>query len=341
MVDTANHADQTSVRGPPLASRPHTFRVIVLLFLHSLLLFLALVVLPAHLLWRKAVKQYGNVNAQPIESADHSVAAYDAVQSSTLNTDSALRNMITALRILFTSLQSDVVAMTWIKKGFRSTFAAIVLLQGWFLARFKGWWDEAEAMDHGDRDEVLKRRNIGMAKQMEVNDSSLLQTSNSLAFAECHYDHVCTASSNCILLCCHHPLRCSCCPVSRQTFLSSDLMSVSCLRQCTDTLLLAGYLSILTALPAMHLLGTSERNWIKSFSRASAIVEIRRTTPRFYILGYTITCTLLGSLVGSAGLLLDWEKAWQVSFDSYPLFSLITPYRCILCLQFWEHALDY
>lgn len=160
-----------SIKGPPLASRSHTLQVLVMLTLNSFLLLLCFYVLPAHLLWRRALKQHAIVTTAR-EGDEELIAtsniAFDAVVNASAYSTSSTRNIFTAFRLLFTIPLKDVTAVAWIQRSFRSSLAAVVLSQGWFVARFKGWWDEAEAMDRGDRDEVLKRRRIGIAKQMEV-----------------------------------------------------------------------------------------------------------------------------------------------------------------------------
>jgi len=168
-----NGKPDKSIKGPLLASRSHTLQVLVMLSLNSFLLLMCLYILPAHLLWRRALKQHslatqGDQSQQYNETSVLSDIAFDAVVKATAESTSATRNIMTAFQLLFSIPMKDATAVGWIQRSFRSTLAAVVLSQGWFVARFKGWWDEAEAMERGDRDEVLKRRRIGIGKQMEV-----------------------------------------------------------------------------------------------------------------------------------------------------------------------------
>lgn len=186
-----------SIKGPALASTAHTFQLVVMLALNSVLIGLLVILLPAHLLWRKALAQHhqlaqstsgiaeaaGNATASTFGSAlpdGMSAHAYDAVLQSTARADSFARNMIASLGLLFGAPRSDTVATTWVARAIRSTLAAVLLSQGWFVARFRGWFDEAEAMERGDRDEVLHRRRSGIAKKMEVGSRRKRTTAHML-----------------------------------------------------------------------------------------------------------------------------------------------------------------
>ncbi|PWN34437.1 uncharacterized protein FA14DRAFT_161818 [Meira miltonrushii] len=285
-IDQAKGANPQngSIKGPPLGSSSHTLQLLVMLTLNSILIFLCLIVLPAHMLWREASKQ--NLALKNNEdSITVSPLAKQAYDSSLENVNSARQNLITAFKLLFSTPNSDSTAIKWIKRGNRSTLAALILSQSWFVARFKGWWDEAEAMERGDREEVMKRRRIGIGKQMEhvTMTSFVLPLIAIVIYA--------------VLVLCGAP------------FLKSHL----------DTLFLSGFLALLALLPAIHVLGTDEQEWIKAFSFSSTISETTKAAPRFKILVRTTTCTLLGALIGSSGVLLDWDKAWQ----AYPVPSVL------------------
>lgn len=280
----AGAAGENLTRGPPLGSSSHTVQLLILLSLNSLLIFLCLFVLPVHLLWRQAVKQHTLLASDSdalTAGKPVSQLAQDAVNVSSERADSALRNLVGAYRLFFSAPNSDLAAVSWIRRGARSTLAAVVLTQGWFVARFKGWWDEAEAMERGDREEVLKRRRIGMAKQMEI------VTLTTFAL----------------------PL------VTIVVYLIVVLCGAPFVKNPVDTLLLAAYIAVLAVLPAMHLMGTDEREWIKAFSLSPSIRQATLHAPRFRVLARSATCTLAGALFGAAGNLLDWDKAWQ----TYPV----------------------
>ncbi|MCO5598824.1 hypothetical protein L7F22_052923 [Adiantum nelumboides] len=280
----ASNSQNESIKGPPLGSSSHTFQLLVMLTLNSILIFLCLIVLPAHLLWRQASKQNLALKNNE-ESITISPLAKEAYDSSLYNVNSATQNLITAFRLLFSTPNSDLTAVGWIKRGNRSTLAALILSQSWFVARFKGWWDEAEAMERGDREEVMKRRRIGIGKQME----NVTMTSFVLPLV--------AIAIYLVLVLCGAP------------FLKNNL----------DTLFLSGFLAVLALFPAVHVLGTNEGEWVKAFSFSSTVFETTKATPRFKILIRTTTCTLLGALIGSAGVLLDWDKAWQ----AYPVPSVL------------------
>jgi hypothetical protein len=225
-TDLAKHdngkADK-SIKGPPLLSRSHTVQVLVMLCLNSFLLLMCLYVLPAHLLWRRATKQHslftqGDQAQQEINKATVlSDIAFDAVVTATAESTSATRNILTAFRLLFSIPMSDTVAVSWILRSYRSTLAAVVLSQGWFVARYKGWWDEAEAMERGDRDEVLKRRRVGIGKQMEVSCMQDLTLDENSAdtlhlpplLIERHHDNVCSTLTHNRHILCPRPLWCA------------------------------------------------------------------------------------------------------------------------------------
>ena len=269
-----------SIKGPPLGSSSHTFQLLVMLTLNSILIFLCLIVLPAHLLWRKVSNQNLAIqnNEENIKLSPLAKEAYDL---SIASSNSATQNLVTAFRLLFSTPNSDSTAIAWIKRGNRSTLAALVLSQSWFIARFKGWWDEAEAMERGDREEVMKRRRIGIGKQMEhVTMSSFVLPLVAIAIYV-------------VLVLCGAPL----------------------LKNNLDTLFLSGFLAVLALFPAVHVLGTNQDDWVKAFSFSKTVSQSTRAAPRFKILIRTTLSTLLGALVGSAGILLDWNKAWQV----YPI----------------------
>ena len=205
-----------SVKGPPLASRSHTLQVMVMLTLNSFLLLLCLYVLPAHLLWRRALKQHSLATHGDGDTIPPvlSTIAFDAVSSANVHSTSATRNFLTAFQLLFSLPVKDTTAVGWIQRSFRSTLAAVVLCQGWFVARFKGWWDEAEAMERGDRDEVLKRRRIGIGKQMEVGvecgKKGWWKADKPPPRTECHPDNVCPAPADGCHLSWPGSLRCPC-----------------------------------------------------------------------------------------------------------------------------------
>lgn len=174
--DNEAKALDKAIKGPPLASRSHTLQILVMLSLNSFLLFMCLYVLPAHLLWRKALKQHilaqeeikllgTNNNAASTGDSllSESVAAANAASTS------ATKNILVAFQLLFKIPIKDTVGVSGIRRGYRSALAALVLSEGWFVARYKGWWEEAEAMERGDRDEVLKRRKVGIGARMEVS----------------------------------------------------------------------------------------------------------------------------------------------------------------------------
>jgi hypothetical protein len=167
--------DAKAIKGPPLASRSHTLQILIMLSLNSFLLLMCLYILPAHLLWRRASKQHLIItrsdNDEEVQEqlSILSKVAFDAVASAQAGSNSTGRNIISAFKLLFSLSMKDTTAVGWIKRCFRSTLPAVVLSQAWYVARFKGWWDEAEAMERGDRDEVLKRRRVGIYKQMEVS----------------------------------------------------------------------------------------------------------------------------------------------------------------------------
>jgi F0F1-type ATP synthase assembly protein I len=73
-----------------------------------------------------------------------------------------------------------------------------------------------------------------------------------------------------------------------------------------DTLILSAYLSLFMFFSSCTFLGTDEKEWIDAFALSA------KSTPRYKLLATQVTCTLVGALIGSAGHLLDWEKAWQV-----------------------------
>jgi len=123
------------------------------------------------------------------------------------------------------------------------------------------------------------------------------------------------------------------------------LIIFSFLRNHLDTLILSFYLSVLIFLPAFTLLGTDEEEWIKAFSLSSSIQAAAdgRGNPRFKLLATQVFCTFLGALIGSAGHLLDWEKAWQVSsiysMDIQdPCLISKTLVRSIPCPPSWAHV---
>jgi hypothetical protein len=163
-----------SIKGPPLASRSHIVQILVMLSLNSLLLFMCLFVLPAHLLWRQALKQHQLIQVESAANVTSDFATpinsllLDTVKAGVGNSTSTTRNILTAFKLLFTVTNKDTVALAGIRRAFRSSLAAVLLSQAWFIARYKGWWDEAEAMERGDRDEVLRRRKIGIYTRMEV-----------------------------------------------------------------------------------------------------------------------------------------------------------------------------
>lgn len=74
--------------------------------------------------------------------------------------------------------------------------------------------------------------------------------------------------------------------------------------------MLSAYLSVFAFFAAFTFLGTDETEWTRAFAFSSSS---NTTPPRYKLLVTQVTCTLLGALIGSAGHLLDWEKAWQVS----------------------------
>jgi hypothetical protein len=200
-----------TIKGPALASRSHTVQILFMLCLNSFLLFMCIYVLPAHLLWRKALKQH-KLTQEDIAAGITSINATTAVNSLLMETVAAAdgspnRNIITAFKLFFSVTQKDTVAVAGIRKAIKSTLAAVVLSQGWFVARYKGWWDEAEAMERGDRDEVLKRRKIGIYKRMEVSVYTLTTAGCKLT------DHFHRTSRRLLLLCQYRSLPstyCSC-----------------------------------------------------------------------------------------------------------------------------------
>lgn len=179
---TASHKPSI-VKGPPLASRSHTVQIFIMLTLNNILLLMCLFVLPAHLLWRKALKQhrYSETGSETLANTTIKSDSFgmNAIVEAKAESHSAIRNIITAFGILFKIPLNDQAGAKWIRHAFRSSLAALFLSQGWFVARLKGWWDEAESMEQGDREEVLKRRRIGISKRMEVSD--ILSTNVSLS----------------------------------------------------------------------------------------------------------------------------------------------------------------
>jgi hypothetical protein len=97
-----------------------------------------LIILPARLLWRQASKQNLALKNNE-ESITISPLAKEAYDSSLYYLNSATQNLITAFRLLFSTPNSDLTAVGWIKRGNCSTLAALILSQSWFVARFKGW----------------------------------------------------------------------------------------------------------------------------------------------------------------------------------------------------------
>jgi hypothetical protein len=274
-MEAAEQPISKEVKGPALGSSTHTLRLLVLLAIDSLLVFLCLFVLPAHLLWRKAY------NAYSLDTDPSSNQIHEAVIKSISESRSATRNMIVAFRLIFSALGSDQSAVKWIGKGMRSTFAAVVLSRSWFVARFKGWWDEAEAMERGDREEVMKRRRVSMGKQMEDVTMTTF------------------AMPGVVLI----------------LYIAVLLCGSPIIRQPVESLFLAAYISVLALLPAVHVLGTDQHAWVRAFSWSSGIQQASEVTPRFKVLIRSTGCTLIGALIGSLGLLLDWDRAFQI----YPL----------------------
>lgn len=284
-------ARDKSIKGPALASSSHTLQLVVLLFVNTLLVLLCLWILPAHLIWRQARKT-SSVPALAQAASSSSSASLASPPSSPLaasilsdvstdgGSESFFRNVFAALGLLFGVPNSDAAGSAWIRKAYRSALAATFLAQAWFVARFKGWWDEAEAMDYGDREEVLKRRRVGIGKQME----GVTMTSFAL-------------------------------PLPTLIFLLvAFLLGAPVFANVVDALIASFYLATLALLPALHLLGTDVSEWRNTFSASEAATKYgagQRGLKRYRLLSTVVYAPLLGGLIGSAGVLLDWEKAWQ------------------------------
>ncbi|PWN88331.1 hypothetical protein FA10DRAFT_268530 [Acaromyces ingoldii] len=272
-----------TIKGPALASASHTLQLVVLLSVNTVLVLLSLWLLPSHLIWRQARKTssasalaQATVGEQPPSSPLATSMLSDVALDG--SSESFFRNLSAALSLLFGLPSSDRAGAAWIRRSYRSALAATFLAQGWFVARFKGWWDEAEAMDRGDREEVLKRRRVGIGKQMEgVTLTSFALPLPMLAL-----------------------------------FAIAFLLGAPLLTNPLDGLVASFYLATLALLPAVHLLGTDVDEWCSTFSAAAfASDETKRGAKRFRLLSTIVYGPLLGGFIGSAGMLLDWDKAWQ------------------------------
>ncbi|CAO1619353.1 unnamed protein product [Parajaminaea phylloscopi] len=124
----------------PLPRGPHTLQLVFHTAVHSLLILLCTIVLPAHLVSRQSKSSSDSAGEQ--------------------SHDPGLFGLFASVQYYF-SLPANAENQAALKRATWGSLQALVVVEAWAALRFRKWWDLGAAIDAGDREAAQKATKEG------------------------------------------------------------------------------------------------------------------------------------------------------------------------------------